>query len=293
MSHPLSSFSGIVRENEPLAPYTWLQIGGPTKYLVEPNTVEELGKVVGVCHEAGISVRVLGGGSNLLVRESGFSGATFLLSAPTFQSVRRTGNSITCGAGAKLSHVVTFAVGEGLGGLEHLIAIPGTVGGALRGNAGSHDGEVAQYVSSATILTKDGVVRRVDPSELAFTHRASGVDGVAIVDVTFDLVPGDSKALTKRQQTFWILKRRLQPSFPERAAIAFVDPVGFEAAELIQQAGLSGSSEGAVRMSSMFPNFLIASTGATSVQVQVLLDRVKAGVQDRSGVQLQQHLQIW
>jgi UDP-N-acetylmuramate dehydrogenase len=72
-----------------------------------------------------------------------------------------------------------------------------------------------------------------------------------------------------------------------------VDPVGFEAAELIQQAGLSGSSEGAVRMSSMFPNFLIASTGATSVHVQILLDRVKAGVQDRSGVQLQQHLQIW
>ena len=119
------------------------------------------------------------------------------------------------------------------------------------------------------------------------------MDGLALVEVTFALTPGDPAALTKREQTFWILKRRKQPSFPERTALAFIDPVGNQAADLVQQAGLSGVSEGAVRMSSTYPNFIIASTGATSSQVLALLERVRTGVQDRSGVQLQFHLQIW
>jgi UDP-N-acetylmuramate dehydrogenase len=293
MTHPLAEFSSIVRENESLAPFTWLQIGGPTRYLVEPNTLDEASRVVSVCNAQGIPVRPLGGGSNLLVRESGFSGATLLLGSPAFSQISHSGTTLTCGAGTKLSHVIGYAVGKGLGGLEHLIAIPGTVGGAIRGNAGSDEGDIAQSIVSANLLSKDGTVRSVTRDQLAFSHRASGLDGIALLDVTFGLTSGNAEVLTKRQQTFWILKRRSQPSFPERAAIAFVDPVGYKASELIQQAGMGGAVEGAVRMSSTYPNFIIASNGATSAQVMSLLERIKQGVLDRSGVQLQYHLQIW
>ncbi len=117
--------------------------------------------------------------------------------------------------------------------------------------------------------------------------------GVALIEVTFSLTESDPELLTKRQQTFWILKRRAQPSFPERAALAFVDPVGHKAADLIHQAGMLGTVEGAVRMSTTYPNYLIASSGATSGQVLALIERVKQAVLDRSGVQLQHYLQIW
>ena len=293
MAHQLSQFSSILRENESLAPFTWLQIGGPTRFLVEPNTAEEASTFLAACHEQSIPVRLLGGGSNVLVREAGFAGATMLLSGPGFSSISQAGSLLTCGAGAKLSHVVGPAVGLGLGGLEHLIAIPGTVGGAVRGNSGSDEGDISQSIHSAKILSKDGSIRIVSRDEMAFTHRASGLDGVALIEVTFALTESDPELLTKRQQTFWILKRRSQPSFPERAALAFVDPVGHKAAELIHQAGMLGTVEGSVRMSTTYPNFLVASAGATSGQVITLLERAKQGILDRSGVQLQQYLQIW
>ncbi len=289
----LGAFAGIVRENQSLAPFTWLQIGGPTRYLVEPDDASQLQAVVECCAAASIPMRVIGGGSNLLIRESGFDGATFSLSSPAFGQMKQVGDTIVCGAGAKLSHLVAFSVGAGLGGLEHLVGIPGTVGGALRSNSGTEDGDIGLVVQAAKLLTKDGKVVEVRGSELAFSHRVSSLDELVILEATFGLEAGDVRSLTKREQTFWIVKRSKQPNFPERAAIAFVDPDGYKASELLSQSGFNGAIEGAVRLSSTYPNYLIASNGATSAQVLALVERVMAGVQDRFGVQLQLHLQIW
>ena len=289
----LSSFGEIVRENQSLAPFTWLQIGGPTRYLVEPNDQSQLLAVVQNCAAAAIPMRVIGGGSNLLIREVGFDGATFSLTSPAFGQMSRIDNSIVCGAGAKLSHLIAFSVGAGLGGLDHLVGIPGTVGGALRGNAGTDDGDIGHIVRSARLITKEGQVVQVSGKELAFSHRVSSLDELVILEATFGLEPGEIRGLTKREQTFWIVKRSKQPSFPERAAIAFVDPDGYKASELLQQSGFNGAIEGAVRLSSSYPNYLIANAGATSTQVLILVERVIDGVRDRTGVQLQLHLQIW
>lgn len=289
----LSSFAGIVRENQSLAPFTWLQIGGPTRYLIEPNDSQQLASVVKSCFDGGIPMRVLGGGSNLLIRESGFDGATFSLASPAFGKMRREGNTVVCGAGAKLSHLIAFCVGAGLGGLEHLVGIPGTIGGALRGNAGTDEGDIGHVIQSARLLTKEGAIVEVKGADLAFSHRVSSLDELVILDATFELELGEVRGLTKREQTFWIVKRSKQPNFPERAAVAFVDPDGFKASELLQQSGFNGAIEGAVRLSSTYPNYLIASDGATSAEVLTLVERVIDGVRDRSGVQLQLHLEIW
>jgi len=292
-SDVLGDFKAVVRENHALAPFTWLQIGGPTRYLVEPNDEQQLAEIVALCHANLIPMKMLGGGSNLLVRESGFDGATLVLSSPAFAQMSHCDNRIRCGGGAKLSHLIAYSVGLGLGGLEHLVGIPGTVGGALRGNSGTDDGDIGQVVESVKLLTKEGRVVEVTGKQLAFSYRLSSLDELVILEATFRLEPGDARFLTKREQTFWIVKRSRQPSFPERAAIAFVNPDGYKASELLQQAGFNGTSEGAIRLSSNYPNYLIAAAGATSHQVLTLLERAREGVKDRTGVQLQLHLQIW
>ncbi len=283
----------MVRENESLAPFTWLQLGGPSAYLVEPADPTELVTAVRAFSEEKVPMRILGGGSNILVRESGFDGATLLLTAPAFSKIAQEGTTVTCGGGTKLSHLITHCVGAGLAGLEHLVGIPGTVGGALHGNAGTDDGDIGQVIRSATLLKADGSVVQYTADRLSFSHRVSSLDELIILDATFELEQRDVRGLTKREQTFWIVKRSKQPSFPTRAAIAFIDPDGYSAVELIQHAGMSGTIEGSVQLSTSFPNFVIASTGATSVQLLSLLERVRRVVQERSGVQLQLHLQIW
>ena len=124
----LTGLEHIVRENEPLAPYTWFRLGGAAQFFAEPTTVEELAAVVQRSHREGLPVRVLGGGSKVLVRDEGVSGVVVSLSAAAFGQIRVAGSSIIAGGGAKLGHVISTAVREGLAGIEMLVGIPGTLG---------------------------------------------------------------------------------------------------------------------------------------------------------------------
>ena len=127
----------IVREQEPLAPYTWFRLGGTADYFAEPATEGELTDIVKRCYENEVPVRLLGGGSNILVAETGFAGLVLHLSAAVFSQIEVTDRQVRAGGGAKLAHLVSTAVGAGLAGLEQLAGIPGSVGGALHGNAGT------------------------------------------------------------------------------------------------------------------------------------------------------------
>ena len=128
----LDEFSDITRRDVPLAPYTWLKIGGPAQLLIEPRSVEELQAVVRRCYEQEIPVRMLGGGSNLLIPDAGVSGAVIRITGEPFMRVSIEGQQVRAGGGALLSHVISASVAAGLAGLETLVGIPGTVGGALR-----------------------------------------------------------------------------------------------------------------------------------------------------------------
>src|SRR5258707_477791 len=139
-----SGFEHIVRENEPLAPYTWFRLGGAAQYFAEPTSIDELAALVRRCHEAGVPGRGVGGGSNLLVRDEGVPGMVVALGAAAFGRIEVTGRKVVAGGGAKLGHVISTAVREGLAGLEMLVGIPGTVGGALHSNAGTHSGDIGQ-----------------------------------------------------------------------------------------------------------------------------------------------------
>lgn len=286
-------YQGAVREGVPLAPYTWLQLGGSAKYFAEPSEVEQLQEIVGVANREGLSIRVLGGGSNLLVRDKGFDGLVIHLTAPCFEKITVQGNSVVCGGAARLAHLITACVGAGLGGLEHLVGIPGCVGGALRGNSSTDEGDIGSLLSQARLLTRKGELISIQSKDVNFSHRRSSLDELLVLDATFELQRGDVRQLTKREQTFWILKRSKQPNYPTRSALAFVDLDGVSAVELLQRSGVNGMIEGNVQLNSTYPNYITANTGATSEQVINLLEKAKKIVFDKTGFALQPHLVVW
>ena len=158
----MTAFRGleqIVRQQEPLAPYTWFRLGGPAEYFAEPTNLDELTQLVQSCHAEDIPVRILGGGSRILIPDAGVRGLVIQLSAPAFGKIEVHADQITAGGGAKLGHLVATAVREGLAGLESLVGIPGTVAGALRGNADSHGASIGHWTTSADVLTRCGEIR--------------------------------------------------------------------------------------------------------------------------------------
>src|SRR5262245_2932663 len=142
----LAEFADIVKARESLAPYTFLKVGGPAEVLAQPRSVDELAALVRRCFEKNLPLRVLGGGCNVIVRDEGVKGVVLRLAAPAFQQVSVQGQRVRAGSGAALSALISHAASHGLAGLETLVGTPGTVGGALRHNAGDRAGEIGQFV---------------------------------------------------------------------------------------------------------------------------------------------------
>lgn len=283
----------IVRENEPLAPYTWLRLGGPAQYFSEPTSVDELAELVRRCSQEELTIRVLGGGSNLLVRDAGVSGLVIHLSAPAFSQISISGNRVIAGAGAKLAHVISTAVREGLAGLESLAGIPGTVGGAVYANVDASGNAIGQWTTKATMMTRGAEIVEQHGEQLRFSYRKSNLDELVILGAEFTLEVADSAALTKRMQKFWIVKQSNQPPANENPACIFQDVGGISAASLIEQAGFKGASVREASVSERDGSFMVANPGATSDDVIDLIETLKKGVEDQLGVELETQIQIW
>jgi UDP-N-acetylmuramate dehydrogenase len=289
----ISGFENVVRENEPLAPHLRLRLGGPAEFFAEPTSLDELGQLVRRFVGENMPIRLLGGGSNILVRDEGVAGLVIHPSAPAFTRLESATAGLRAGAGVKLSHFISLAVREGLSGPEKLVGIPGTIGGALYGNAGTHSGDIGSLVRSATVMNRRGELVQHARPEMTFAYRKSSLDELAIVEAEFELDQGDSGELTRRMQKLWIVKRAGEPGLDEDAAYVFKDHAGEPAGRLIERAGLRGARIGAVEVSSRDANFFVAGPGAKSSDVLRLIDLVRTQVADRLGAQLQLSLEIW
>ena len=289
----LDAFNEILQRDEPLAPYTWLRLGGPAQYLVTPRTVDELKRFVAFCHDEQIPIRVLGGGSNLLVKDEGVSGAVIRLTAPEFAQVEIDGNKVRAGAGALLSRVISETVRAGLAGFENLAGIPGTVGGALCGNSGGRQGEISQFVASVTGLTSLGeqVVRGKD--ELTFDYRQSNLNELLILHGEFELRSDDPEAISQKLKMNWIAKKSVQPLSSQSAGCIFKNPRGQRAGMLIEQAGLKGTRVGGAEISERHANFIVTHAGAKSSDVVRLIDLVRSKISEQFGVHLESEIKIW
>ena len=292
----MTAFRGlehIVREQEPLAPYTWFRLGGAAEYFAEPTNLDELVQLVRSCHTMDLPVRVIGGGSRVLIPDEGVQGLVIQLSAPAFGKIEAHGDRITAGGGARLGHLVATAVRDGLAGLEALVGIPGTVAGALRGNADSHGAAIGHWTVSANVLTRQGELRTREQDELRFSYGESSLDELVILSGTFLLEPGDPAELTRRMQKLWIVKRTTQPTGTLGTGRIFKDPQGLTAAELIEQVGLRGQHVGEARISDASANFIEVTPGATSEQVKQLIEQMRTQVAAVLGVHLEEELEIW
>ena len=288
-----SGFEHIVREQEPLAPYTWLRVGGPAEYFAEPTSVAELVALVKHCSDNNVGVRVLGSGSSLLVRDAGVKGLVIHLAAAAFSQISTEGNRVVAGGGAKLSHVISTAVREGLAGLEALAGVPGTVGGALFDNADANGTDIGQWTTKVTMLTRTGEIVEQQGAQLRFSYRSSSLDELAILNAEFSLEKADPETLTKRMQKFWIVKQAAQPSANENPACAFKDVGGMSASSLVEQAGCKGASVGNAALSDRDSRFIVAQSGATSDDVIQLIEKVQAAAQEQLGIELETQVRIW
>jgi UDP-N-acetylmuramate dehydrogenase len=283
----------LIRTDEILAPRLWLGIGGPAQYFAEPTDASEITRLVTAAAKSGLPVRILGGGSNLLVRETGVEGLVISLESASTSEISVKDNFMTVGAGAKLSQAVIHAVGAGLGGLEHLVGIPGTVGGAVVGNISAGGRDIGASVAEVAVLQRDGSQKVVKHDEVRFSHRSSSLGDQPILSIKFALQPSDAGALTKRMQKIWISRNSTRPQQLQRIALPFIDPDGMSAAELLNQVGLAGIREGAVSLDSSQPQYLVAESDATSAQCLKLIARVREQVLLQTGIDLQLNLQIW
>ena len=289
----ISEFEGVVRANEPLAPRTWLQLGGAAEFFAEPTSVEQLTAIVQRCHEQEMPMRLLGGGSNLLISEEGVRGMVLSLAHPAFSATTVEGAQLKTGGGTPLAQVINEAIRHGLAGLEPLVGIPGTVGAALHGNSGSRGGDVGQWIEKVTVLTRSGEIVERLRKDLVFAYRQSSLDELVVLDATFTLEKDDAEQLTKRMQKQWIVKKAGQPMSHQRTACLFKNPRGMSASMLVEQAGLAGTAIEGAELSSRHANFVVVNENGTPEHVLKLIDLVRSRVIERLGVDLETQLEIW
>jgi UDP-N-acetylmuramate dehydrogenase len=285
---------GIVKAEEPLAPLTWFRLGGPAEFLARPRTVEETVALLRHCREAGLPFKVLAGGSNVLVRDEGVRGMVIHLESPAFSDVVIEGRRAEVGAAVPLTALISQTARAGLAGLETLTGIPGTVGGALRGNAGSRQGRIGTWVRRAKVIDAADEVRVRDRDDLSFAEGWSDLDEPIILSAEFELEPDDPEAVVRRMRRTWIIKKESQPYGHQSTGMIFKNPTtDTTAAFLIDQAGLKGAQVGGAEVSDRHANFIIAHPGATAADVLRLIDQVRQRVRQQLGYDMELQIQVW
>lgn len=282
-----------VASREPLAHHTWLGVGGEARYFCEPVDIDALSRLVIRARETGIALRMIGGGSNILIPTAGFDGMIVRLSAPAFSTIEVRNTSVIAGAGAKLVHVVCAAVQAGLSGIETLVGIPGTIGGALVGNAGGHGGDLGESVKEVTVMLPTGQLAVRRGTELVFQSRWSNLDDCIVIGCQLDLDEDSAELLTKRMQKQWIVGRSEQPSGTRTVAMMFKDPHGTSAESLITQAGAKDLRVGEAMVYAAHANYVVVFPKCSSDDARLLVELVRSKVRERLGVELTPQIEVW
>ena len=229
----------------------------------------------------------------MLVRDEGVKGVVLRLCEPAFTQVSVEGNRVRGGTGTAVSALISQAARHGLAGLEVLVGIPGTVGGALRTNAGTRSGDISQFVRQVEVLDSRGEAQLREREELRFGYHSSNLDDPVILSAEFRLESDDPDAIVKRMRKAWIGRKAAQPFSFQAAGRIFKNPRGLSAAGLIVQAGLAKTRVGGAEISERDANFIVAHPGATARDVLRLIDLVRSRVRERFGVELELEIIVW
>lgn len=292
--HPFHGLAAFTRENEPMAHHTSFHVGGPVRYFVEPRDWDALPLIFERGLEAGLPIRILGRGSNILVTDEAHP--WLVVSTQRLGALRHSGTCIEAGAGLSLPRLVTEAETLGLGGLEPLAGIPGSVGGAVAMNAGGRYGRISDRLAGAMVARPGGAPRWMDAPELGLDYRYSIVPhtGLFVLSATFQLDKASRCDLQERRLSILAEKHASQPMDAASAGCVFKNPPGQSAGRLIDQAGLKGTRVGGASVSHKHANFIVNdSRNATASDVLQLIQIVVARVRAVFGIRLELEIEVW
>ena len=295
----------------PLATYTTMKVGGPAETFAVVNTTDQLLKLVRWARGIELPYFILGGGSNMLISDAGIRGLVIynrcrqvrIDAAPCCVYPLDDRPFLFAESGAALAGVARTGIHAGLTGLEWAVSVPGTVGGAVMGNAGAHGGEIKDSLAYAWVIDADGDVIEMQTADFDYAYRDSSLKrrkplraafNPVILSANFRLAAGDRDEIDRRAAEYLQHRRSTQPVEPSLGSV-FVNPPGDYAGRLIEAAGLKGAREGGVEVSRQHANFIVNPGGvgaATATDVIRLMARIQTAVQDRFGIALTPEVQL-
>ncbi len=289
-------YEGEIGFDMPMSEHTWLSIGGPADVFLIPEDPLSIRNLMVVLKNKGVPFFTLGGGTNVLVRDGGIEGVVISLKNFRRMEVIKeedTHAELFIEAGVPLQKYVNFCRERGYSGAEGLIGIPGTVGGAICGNAGSFGCEMKDSVASVAIMDSAGRLDRFKAEGLGFGYRRSDIKGTDIVlSANARLTRQDREVVAERTDKFFSEKKTAQPISDRSAGCVFKNPKNAPAGRLIDEAGCKGMRAGGIEVSQLHANFFINHGGGTAAEYLELMDRVSASVHEKFGIALEPEIKV-
>ncbi|MBI2903585.1 MAG: UDP-N-acetylmuramate dehydrogenase [Candidatus Methylomirabilis oxyfera] len=283
---------GHILIEEPLCRHTYFRIGGPAEVMVYPADVEDLKVLLAVARDESVPVLVLGSGSNMLVLDGGVEGVVINLSR-TFLDLSAVDGLVRCGAGVRTSRLLALAARSGLTGFEGLTGVPGTVGGAIRGNAGTPSGTILDHLDWIRVVDCSGEERLLSRGEMNTGYRSCALPtGAVIVEAAFTLRKGVPVEIRRTISTLLVRRNLTQPVEFRSAGCIFKNPLGDFAGRLVELAELKRLRRGGAEISGTHGNFIVNLGGATAADVLWLVDRARTEVRAKTGVALELEIQV-
>jgi UDP-N-acetylmuramate dehydrogenase len=288
----LGEIRGEVRFKEPLSFHTSLRIGGTADIFIVPQDVDDIRHALMFARREQLPLVVVGGGNNMVVRDRGVRGVVLKLEGALGRSEFR-GEEVVAGAGASLSSLIREAAALNLGGIESLVGIPATIGGALAMNAGTGDGTIGEFVSVAYFLYPDGTFAEFKPAAAGTSYRSFHVPaGAVLVGCRLRLVRRPLAEIQKDIKQRLKTKKATQPLALASAGYVWKDPPGENATKMVEKVGLRGKRVNAAEISSKNANFIVNRGGATAADVLALMDMTRERVHHQFGVALEPEIRI-
>ena len=281
---------GNIFVNEPMAKHTWMKVGGPADFYIEPLDKSDCISIIKYFHENNYSWMVLGRGSNVLISDDGIRGAVINVEI-ALSEIKLVEKLVIADAGVRLTKFVDFCIQNGFRGVEMLAGIPGTVGGAVVMNAGAYGGEISDHLIEVEVI-RNGIVDKLKKAEGHFTYRHSDLSSDVVLSASFQFPNGDKVQLASKRHELILRRNETQPlDFPNLGSM-FKNPPNTFAAKLIEQAELKGKRIGDAQVSEKHANFIINLGDAKATDIMKLIDLVKRTVYQNSGVMLELEVKL-
>lgn len=292
-----------VELDAPIGRESWFGAGGNAEFLIHPHDPEALAELVRRCRRQGVPIRILGEGANLLVDDAGIDGIVVRLDRPAFRELKRNADGavelVQVGGGRDLAKTLMELARSGLAGLEALMGVPASIGGAIRMNAGGAFGSIGDAVHAVTCLDAHGEVRTYPADELRFDYRRTNIPDPIVLSAIFRVVPDDPVKLRERIKEIAAYKKRTQPLAEKSAGCMFRNPDDPETGErisagrIIDECGLKGLRLGTAEVSPLHANFVTVDRGGRAGDAILLGDEIIRRVRDARGIALEREVVVW